>query len=219
MKTIPILKTILASLAFAINNWQKLLEVSIFPLLMMIPFITILPEVIVVMQAQLLGNGEIQANPDNYGFYLLFFEYGHIALVINIYRMVVNGNNSVARLGVVLPSLRFGRFFLLSIFLSIATQFPIFISPFLIPVIYFLLIPISLNLVSIANDIPYRKNKLKLGVQLSVFTLKLGIPCILIGLLILLGANEFFFWTAIIMIIYWMAISFSLCYRVIMANN
>tara|TARA_B110000444_G_scaffold4090_1_gene3810 strand:+ start:747 stop:1013 length:267 start_codon:yes stop_codon:yes gene_type:complete len=63
MKTIPILKTILASLAFAINNWQKLLEVSIFPLLMMIPFITILPEVIVVMQAQLLGNGEIQANP------------------------------------------------------------------------------------------------------------------------------------------------------------
>ena len=59
MKTIPILKTILASLAFAINNWQKLLEVSIFPLLMMIPFITILPEVIVVMQAQLLGNGAV----------------------------------------------------------------------------------------------------------------------------------------------------------------
>ena len=69
------------------------------------------------------------------------------------------------------------------------------------------------------TDDPYRKNKLKLGVQFSVFSLKLGIPCILIGLLILLGANEFLFWTAIVMIIYWMAISFSLCYRVIMANN
>ena len=219
MKTIPILKTILASLAFAFNNWQKLLEISIFPFLMMVPFITILPEVIVVLQAQLLGDGEIQANPDNYGLYLLFFEYGHIALVINIYRMVVSGNKSVARLGVVIPNLRFGRFFLLSIFLSIATQFPIFISPFLIPVIYFLLIPISLNLVSIANDAAYRRNKIQLGVQLSVFVFLLGLPCILIALIILSGANQFLFWTSIVIIIYWMAISFSLCYRVIMANN
>ena len=43
MNNIPIRQTILATLAFSFSNWQKLLEVSIFPLLAAIPFITILP--------------------------------------------------------------------------------------------------------------------------------------------------------------------------------
>jgi hypothetical protein len=135
MKTIPIKKTILATLAFTFSNWQKLLEASIFPFLMALPLITILPELMIVLQAQLFGVGEVGAYPDYYQLYLLMFDYGYMALVINIYRMVISGNNSIARLGVVLPSLRFGRFFLLFILLSIATQFPIFISLFLLPVI------------------------------------------------------------------------------------
>ena len=219
MKTIPIKKTILATLAFTFSNWQKLLEVSIFPFLMALPLITILPELMIVLQAQLFGIGEVGAYPDYYQLYLLMFDYGYMALVINIYRMVISGNNSIARLGVVLPSLRFGRFFLLFILLSIAIQFPIFISPFLLPVIYFLLIPISLNLVSIANDVPYKKIKLQLSVQLRVFLLKLGVPTLLIVLVTLIGANEFTFWGSMVIVIYWMAISFALCYSVIMANN
>lgn len=219
MKNIPIRQTTLATLAFTFSNWQKLLEVSIFPLLAALPFITILPELMTILQAQLFGIGEVQAYPRFYELYLLMFDYAYMALIINIYRLVVSGSQSVARLGVVIPSLRLGRFFLLFIFLSIATQFPIFISPFLVPVIYFLLIPISLNLVGLANDVPYKRIKLNLGVQFSVFLIKLGVPIILVGLAIIVGVNEMIFWGIMALIMYWMAVSFALCYRVIMANS
>jgi len=219
MINIPIKKTILATLAFTFSNWRKLIEASIFPILIALPFITVLPELMVILQAQLFGIGEVQPYPESYELYLLMFDYGYMALIINIYRLVVSGNNSIARLGVVFPSLRFGRFFLLFILLSVLTQFSIFISPFLVPVIYFLLIPISLNLVSLANDAPYKKIKLNLSLQLSIFFLKLGVPFILVGLIILISANQFIFWGSMILIIYWMAISFALCYNVIMANS
>ena len=219
MNNIPIKQTILATLAFSYSNWQKILEVSIFPLLAAIPFITILPELMVTLQAQLFGVGEVQEYPRFYELYLLMFDYAYMALIINIYRLVVKGDQAVARLGVVFPNLRLGRFFLLFLFLSLATQFPIFISPFLVPIIYFLLIPMSLNLVGLANDASFTKIKLSLSVQFGVLIIKLGVPAILLGLIILLGVGQVIFWVVMGVIVYWMAISFALCYKVILANN
>ena len=219
MNNIPIKQTILATLAFSYSNWQKILEVSIFPLLAAIPFITILPELMVTLQAQLFGVGEVQEYPRFYELYLIMFDYAYMALIINIYRLVVKGDQAVARLGVVFPNLRLGRFFLLFLFLSLATQFPIFISPFLVPIIYFLLIPMSLNLVGLANDVSYTKIKLSLSVQFGVLIIKLGVPAILLGVIILLGVGQVIFWVVMGLIVYWMAISFALCYRVILANN
>ena len=219
MNNIPIKQTILATLAFSYSNWQKILEVSIFPLLAAIPFITILPELMVTLQAQLFGVGEVQEYPRFYELYLIMFDYAYMALIINIYRLVVKGDQAVARLGVVFPNLRLGRFFLLFLFLSLATQFPIFISPFLVPIIYFLLIPMSLNLVGLANDASFTKIKLSLSVQFGVLIIKLGVPAILLGLIILLGNGQVIFWVVMGLIVYWMAISFALCYRVILANN
>ena len=219
MNNIPIKQTILATLAFSYSKWQKILEVSIFPLLAAIPFITILPELMVTLQAQLFGVGEVQEYPRFYELYLIMFDYAYMALIINIYRLVVKGDQAVARLGVVFPNLRLGRFFLLFLFLSLATQFPIFISPFLVPIIYFLLIPMSLNLVGLANDASFTKIKLSLSVQFGVLIIKLGVPAILLGLIILLGVGQVIFWVVMGLIVYWMAISFALCYRVILANN
>ena len=219
MNNIPIKQTILATLAFSYSNWQKILEVSIFPLLAAIPFITILPELMVTLQAQLFGVGEVQEYPRFYELYLIMFDYAYMALIINIYRLVVKGDQAVARLGVVFPNLRLGRFFLLFLFLSLATQFPIFISPFLVPIIYFLLIPMSLNLVGLANDVSYTKIKLSLSVQFGVLIIKLGVPAILISMIILLGVGQVIFWVVMGLIVYWMAISFALCYKVILANN
>jgi len=219
MNNIPIKQTILATLAFSYSNWQKILEVSIFPLLAAIPFITILPELMVTLQAQLFGVGEVQEYPRFYELYLIMFDYAYMALIINIYRLVVKGDQAVARLGVVFPNLRLGRFFLLFLFLSLATQFPIFISPFLVPIIYFLLIPMSLNLVGLANDASFTKIKLSLSVQFGVLIIKLGVPAILLGLIILLGVGQVIFLVVMGLIVYWMAISFALCYRVILANN
>ena len=123
-----------------------------------------------------------------------------------------------------MPSLRLGRFFLLFLFLSLITQIPLFIGyPFLSIVVYFLLIPMSLNLVSSANDAPYQRVKLRLTTQFSVFFLKLGIPLLVAAILSfvfsIIGFVGFLFWLAIVAIVYWMAICFALCYRVIMANN
>ena len=219
MNNIPIKQTILATLAFSYSNWQKILEVSIFPLLAAIPFITILPELMVTLQAQLFGVGEVQEYPRFYELYLIMFDYAYMALIINIYRLVVKGDQAVARLGVVFPNLRLGRFFLLFLFLSLATQFPIFISPFLVPIIYFLLIHMSLNLVGLANDVSYTKIKLSLSVQFGVLIIKLGVPAILLGLIILLGVGQVIFWVVMGLIVYWMALSFALCYKVILANN
>jgi len=60
---IPIKQTILATLAFSISNWQRILEASIFPLLAAIPFITIFPELMAILQSQLFGVGEVQPFP------------------------------------------------------------------------------------------------------------------------------------------------------------
>ncbi|MDP6727701.1 MAG: hypothetical protein QF407_02070, partial [Gammaproteobacteria bacterium] len=59
--------------------------------------------------------------------------------------------------------------------------------------------------------------------QFSIFFLKLGIPLLVAAILSfvfsIIGFVGFLFWLAIVAIVYWMAISFALCYRVIMANN
>ena len=58
MTNMPIIQTILASLAFVFSNWKKLVEVSVFPLLMALPLVTILPEMMGVLQANYLGLGK-----------------------------------------------------------------------------------------------------------------------------------------------------------------
>lgn len=118
MNNIPIKQTIFASLAFAFSNWQKLIEVSVFPFFMMIlSLINIFPMITFQSQSSI---SELLANLNFYHLiYALMFIYGYIALVINICRMVVAGNNSIAKFGLELPSLRFGRFFFYLLFLTL----------------------------------------------------------------------------------------------------
>ena len=212
MKTIPIQKTILATLAFAFSNWKKLLEVSIFPLLLALPF---LPELMNLLSMAKPGS-EI---PDNINFhvtYLLMFIYASMAMLINVYRLVILGNNSVNRLGFVLPTLRFGRFFLLAILLGVGqaiTLASIYLLPF-----YLLLVPLTLNLVSIANDVPYKRIEVSWQSRLNIFLINFIGPFILISLIGLIENNyldSFFSFISI----YWTSISIALCYKVIMANS
>ena len=218
MTTMPIQKIIFASLAFAFNNWQKLLEASIFPFLIALPFITNFRE-LNVFYNQFFSMGQFQENFDYLMLlYPLMFTYGNMALLINIYRIVVQGNNSIVSFGVVLPNRRLGRFFLITILLAFA-QLPCAFLPFLEPFIYFLLIPIFLNLVSIANDVPYKKIKLSISVWGNIFLVNFGILYVLLKLLELIGVNNFIYLSYDFLSMYWMAITLALCYRVIMANN
>ena len=218
MTTMPIQKIIFASLAFAFNNWQKLLEASIFPFLIALPFITNFRE-LNVFYNQFFSMGQFQENFDYLMLlYPLMFTYGNMALLINIYRIVVQGNNSIVRFGVVLPNRRLGRFFLITILLAFA-QLPGAFLPFLEPFIYFLLIPILLNLVSIANDVPFKKIKLSINVWWNIFLVNFGILYILSKLLELIGVNDFIYLGYDFLSMYWMSITLALCYRVIMANS
>ncbi len=212
MKTIPIQKTILATLAFAFSNWKKLLEVSIFPLLLALPF---LPELMNLLSMAKPGS-EI---PDNINFhvtYLLMFIYASMAMLINVYRLVILGNNSVNRFGFVLPTLKFGRFFLLAILLGVGqaiTLASIYLLPF-----YLLLVPLTLNLVSIANDVPYKRIEVSWQSRLNIFLINFIGPFILISLIGLIEndyLDSFFSFISI----YWTSISIALCYKVIMANS
>ena len=217
MTTMPIIQTILASLAFTFSNWKKLIEVSVFPFFMMaLSLIAFFQVVTFQSQSSII---ELLASLNLYHLiFVLIFIYGYVALVINIYRMVVSGNNSIAKFGLELPSLRFGRFFLLFSVYNIV-QFPIIFSPYLIPVIYFLIIPLLLNLVSIANDVSYKKIKLQFNIQSSVMFVCLGIPFILLLLVVLISGEIKLMLFFQVLSIYWTAISSALCYRVIVANN
>ena len=212
MKTIPIQKTILATLAFAFSNWKKLLEASIFPLLLALPF---LPELMDLLSMVRTGS-EI---PDNINFhvtYFLMFIYASMAMLINVYRLVILGNNSINRLGFVLPSLRLGRIFLLAILLGIGqaiTLASIYLLPF-----FLLLVPLTLNLVSIANDVPYKRIEVTWQARLNIFLINFIGPFILISLIGLIEndyLDSFFSFISI----YWTSISIALCYKVIMANS
>ena len=211
MKTIPIQKTILATLAFAFSNWKKLLEASIFPLLLALPF---LPELMDLLSMVRTGS-EIPDNKFHVTYFLMFI-YASMAMLINVYRLVILGNNSINRLGFVLPSLRLGRFFLLAILLGIGqaiTLASIYLLPF-----FLLLVPLTLNLVSIANDVPYKRIEVTWQARLNIFLINFIGPFILISLIGLIEndyLDSFFSFISI----YWTSISIALCYKVIMANS
>ncbi|MDB9865281.1 hypothetical protein OAC71_00970 [Candidatus Thioglobus sp.] len=212
MTNIPIQKTILATLAFAFSNWKKLLEASIFPILLALPF---LPELVHLL-SMLKPGSEVPENISFHITYFLMFIYASMAILINIYRLVILGSNSINRFGFVLPSLRFGRFFLLAILLGIGqaiTLSSIYLLPF-----YLLLIPLTLNLVSIANDVPYKRIEVTWQARLNIFLINFIGPFILISLIGLIENNYLDSLFSFISI-YWTSISIALCYKVIMANS
>ncbi|MGE4594170.1 MAG: hypothetical protein AAEF23_01465 [Gammaproteobacteria bacterium] len=221
MIIIPIKQTIFASVAFALSHWKKLIEVSIFPLLLVFPFLSLLPELLLNIEQILARNSGL---PENYLLYLSLFLYGYSALLVNIYRLVVLGSSAILPLGIVVPSLRIGRFLLLFLFVSIAPFFPVLAQlPFLIFLVYFFLIPMTLNLVALANDTPYKKIKLPGRVQFNICLLKYGVPLALSTILTLDFAVTpvllYMFLALMIVISYCVEICCALCYRVIVAHN
>ena len=89
MNNIPINQTILATLAFSLSNWTELLEASIFPILMCLPLATVLPELMNIINSTY--NPEVMLESDvNFPLiYLLMFIYATLALLVNIYRLLL----------------------------------------------------------------------------------------------------------------------------------
>jgi hypothetical protein len=101
MNQLPVNKIILTSFAFALTHWKKIIEVSILPLLLSLPLLSLSTEIIELANILKKGNTlkpeDIQL-PSNLFIYLLLSLYGFASLSINMYRLVIFGAQSKAKL-------------------------------------------------------------------------------------------------------------------------
>lgn len=227
MNVLPINKIMLASVAFALTNWKKILEISILPVLISIPFLAILPDMLNIMNS-VFSNKEVAdiQLPDNVMIYLLLFFYGYLTLSINVYRLVILGQNSVSGIVPVLNFNKIIRFVGLALFIGLATMAPVIISgiTFLQLIMYFLIIPITLNFINIAIDQPSKyKWDLNLISQANLFFLQIILPAlvgmIFSSLILLIGLPDILGWAVKAIVFYWTLISLALCYQLVVKQT
>jgi len=186
MNILPINKIILASFAFALTHWKKIVEISILPVAISLPLLLILPQMFELMDVVFQG-GELTevVLPDNTPVYLLLFFYGYIMLSVNMYRLVVLGEQAVSAMSPIFDIRQIFRFIGLTLFIGFVTTVPVMLTGigFLQLVIYFLIMPITLNFVRIALHQPSNyKWQLNFVSQANLFLLQAIIPA-LIGMI------------------------------------
>jgi hypothetical protein len=227
MNALPINKIFLAGFAFALTHWKKIIEISIFPVLISLPFLMVVPELLGLME-KLFSGGELLdvQLPENMMIYLLLFFYGYVTLSINMYRLVILGEQSIAGFMPVLDVNKIIRFVGLTLFVGLATVIPVMITgmPLLQLIVYFLIIPITLNFVNIAIDQPSKyKWNLSFTTHMNLFFLQAILPA-LVGMLFaalanVVGLGSTLEWAVKVMLFYWTLITLALCYQLIQANN
>jgi len=129
MNALPINKIFLAGFAFALTNWKKIIEISIFPILISLPFLMIVPELLGLMD-QLFNDGELPdiQLPENMMIYLILFFYGYLTLSINMYRLVILGEQSIGGFMPVLNLNKIMKFVGLTLFVGLVTIIPVMIT-------------------------------------------------------------------------------------------
>jgi hypothetical protein len=227
MNILPINKIILASFAFALTHWKKIVEISILPVAISLPLLLILPQMFELMDAVFQGGDLTEVVlPDNTPIYLLLFFYGYIMLSINMYRLVVLGEQAVSAMSPIFDIRQIFRFVGLTLFIGFVTTVPVMLTGigFLQLVIYFLIMPITLNFVSIALHRPSNyKWQLNFVSQANLFLLQAIIPA-LIGMIFtalfsFLGLSDVFGWAVKAILFYWSLVNLALCYQLIQKAN
>jgi hypothetical protein len=225
MNILPINKIILASFAFALSHWKKIIEISIIPLVFSAPFLWTIPELFLMMDHFMSGNKVVSVQLPEYLFtYLVLFMYGYSMLSINIYKLVLLGESSVNGLIPILDAAKIIRYVGLTILVGFITIFPVMFTGlfFLQLVAYFFIVPITLNFVSISVDMPIKFSwKLPFNTHLNLFLLQAMLPSI-IGFIFavisdFIGLGGYLDWFVKIVIYYWSSVNLALCYQLI--NN
>jgi len=227
MNILPINKIILASFAFALTHWKKVVEISILPVAISLPLLLILPQMFELMEV--VFQGEDLADvvlPDNTPIYLLLFLYGYIMLSVNMYRLVVLSTQNVSAMSPIFNISQIFRFIGLTLFVGFVTTVPVMLTGigFLQLIIYFLIMPMTLNFVNIAINQPSNyKWKLNFVSQANLFLLQAIIPA-LIGMIFTslfsaIGFPEAFGWVIKAILFYWSLVNLALCYQLIQEAN
>ena len=227
MNILPINKIILASFAFALTHWKKVVEISILPVAISLPLLLILPQMFELMEVVFQGGDLTEVVlPDNTPIYLLLFLYGYIMLSVNMYRLVVLGGQNVSAMSPIFNIRQIFRFIGLTLFVGFITTVPVMLTGigFLQLVIYFLIMPMTLNFVNIAINQPSNyKWKLNFISQANLFLLQAIIPA-LIGMIFTslfsaIGFPEAFGWAIKAILFYWSLVNLALCYQLIQEAN
>ncbi len=222
MHQLPIHKIFVAGFAFATVHWKKILEISIIPVLISLPLLMSAPELIALAK-QMFAN-KLSEPPiflDNTGLYLALFFYGHLSLSINLYRLVVLGEQSVSILPV-LEFVKIARFIGLTLLVGFVSMATLIMNNllWLSLLISFLVVPITLNFVNIAigNPIKYRW-ELSFPAQLNLFFLQVVVPMLIVllfgSLSRMLALDIGVEWAARVLAFYWSLITLALCYQLI----
>ena len=176
MNILPINKIVLASFAFALTHWKKVVEISILPAAISLPLLLILPQMFDLMEVVFQGGDLTEVVlPDNTPIYLLLFLYGYIMLSVNMYRLVVLGGQNVSAMSPIFNIRQIFRFIGLTLFVGFITTVPVMLTgiDFLQLIIYFLIMPMTLNFVNIAINQPSNyKWKLNFASQANLFLLQ-----------------------------------------------
>jgi len=227
MNALPINKIFIAGFAFALTHWKKILEISILPLLVSLPFLMIAPELLGLME-QVFGGGELTdiQLPEYTMISLILFFYGYLTLSINMYRLVMLGEASVNGLIPILDFNKIIRFVGLTLFIGLVTVMPVMITgmPFLQLVVYFLIIPITLNFVNIAIGQPSKyKWSLSFPTHANLFFLQAVLPALVTMLFAalanIIGLGPTLEWVVRVVVFYWTLVTLALCYQLIQTNN
>ena len=227
MNILPINKIILASFAFALTHWKKVVEISILPVAISLPLLLILPQMFELMEVVFQGGDLTEVVlPDNTPIYLLLFLYGYIMLSVNMYRLVVLGEQNVSAMSPIFNIRQIFRFIGLTLFVGFITTVPVMLTGigFLQLVIYFLIMPMTLNFVNIAINQPSNyKWKLNFISQANLFLLQAIIPA-LIGMIFTslfsaIGFPEVFGWAIKAILFYWSLVNLALCYQLVQEAN
>ncbi len=227
MNILPINKIILASFAFALTHWKKVVEISILPVAISLPLLLILPQMFELMEVVFQGGDLTEVVlPDNTPIYLLLFLYGYIMLSVNMYRLVVLGGQNVSAMSPIFNIRQIFRFIGLTLFVGFITTVPVMLTGigFLQLVIYFLIMPMTLNFVNIAINQPSNyKWKINFISQANLFLLQAIIPA-LIGMIFTslfsaIGFPEAFGWAIKAILFYWSLVNLALCYQLIQEAN
>ena len=224
---LPINKTILASLAFIVMHWKKIVEISIIPLIFTLPLLFVLGEIIELSQR--LISGDIESGvvaPKNTWLYMVLFLYGYALLSINLARLVVHGADRISVLDGVFLVSKIAKYIGLTMLVGFAVFFPVMLtgSLFVQLIVYFLIVPLTLNFINIALDKPlnFRWN-LPFVAHASLFLMQVLLPTF-IALFFSVGADYFGLSVVVtmvtqVLIFYWSGINLAFCYRIIVVDN
>ncbi len=186
MIRIPIIKIVLATFALFFTQIQKILEVSIFPILISLPFIFAFVEII--PQVKTLEDIQGLQLAPSFLLYALLFFYGMLCLNISLYRLTSLGVQSTHRFGIVPPVLVFRLlpyfFFVQLIIISVS-----FIQiPFVEPIVFMLIAHILLKFVSISTGLS-NISSLQFIDRLNIAILQFIIPIILLMIATIIGSG------------------------------